>query len=304
MPLLKVQDIEKHKTLAFAKVRPEPTKVLLAYPDYFEVMDVKNPYMSKYIGQTNKNLAFSQWKSLLGHYKALQEEGILEEIKILPGQPGLPDMVFCANQSFPWLSNGKKQVLLSNMAYTARQKEIVFFEQFFIDKGYTISRINAKHTIEGMGDLIPVPGSDIIFAGFGKRTSIEAIDTVSSMFKVPIIPLYLQSDFFYHLDTCFLPLDKDTVFFGANAFDLEGIKALNSFFKNLIEIPENEAISTFGLNAHIIHAPRNKTIAIIDQEAKMMIKLLSDQGVRVLKTDTSEFRKSGGSVFCMKMMYY
>jgi len=305
MLLQNIRDIEKQKRLLQHEVRPEPTKVLLVYPDYFEIKDVKNPYMTGHIGKTDKKLAFLQWKTLLGHYKTLQENGVLDEIKILPGCPGLSDMVFCANQSFPWLNtNGEKQVVLSNMAFSDRQKEVVYFENFFKNKGYKIIQIEEGKVLEGMGDLISVPKETLIFGGYGKRTQLDALHLFAAQLGLPVVPLQLISDYFYHLDTCFLPLDKNTAFYCPSAFSDDAIQLLSAYFDNLIPISENETRASFGLNAHIIWTSGGNRFAIIDQKAKSLIALLKKQAVQVIEVDTSEFRKSGGSVFCLKMMYY
>lgn len=74
--------------------------VLLCPPDYFSVIDSKNPYMN-----ANQSIDFilaqKQWKDLCSIYQTLQQEGHLKEVSVLTPVSGLEDMVFCANQVFP-----------------------------------------------------------------------------------------------------------------------------------------------------------------------------------------------------------
>ena len=55
----------------------------------------------------------------------------------------------------------------------------------------------------------------------------------------------------------------------------------------------------FACNAH---CPDGRNV-IIDQTATATAKLLESAGFRVHLVDTSEFRKAGGSVFCLRQMY-
>ena len=59
-----------------------------------------------------------------------------------------------------------------------------------------------------------------------------------------------------------------------------------------------ESAEGFACNAH---CPDTKHV-IIDAACIETARVLADAGYDVRRVDTSEFRKSGGSVFCMKMM--
>jgi len=89
------------------------------------------------------------------------------------------------------------------------------------------------------------------------------------------------------------------------AFKPVDLKKIAHFFKKVIEIPFSEAKTSFALNAHcIINDKTGERRAIIQKGAFETIKALKEAGFEVIEIDTSEFMKSGGSVFCMKMMYY
>ena len=71
---------------------------------------------------------------------------------------------------------------------------------------------------------------------------------------------------------------------------------MNNCFNKLIEVDEKEAMSFLACNAH---CPDGENI-IIEKNAKLMQESAKNLGLVVHTTDTSEFLKSGGSIFCLK----
>ena len=138
--------------------------------------------------------------------------------------------------------------------------------------------------------------------GYGHRTSTDAYPELSALTETPVIALKLVNPRFYHLDTCFLPLSEDTVMICAEAFDERGLSLIRTLFPNVLQVPEDEAVRYFTLNAHVLDLD-GKRYAILQQGAQTSIARLKELAFTVIELDTSEFMKSGGSVFCMKMMY-
>jgi N-dimethylarginine dimethylaminohydrolase len=286
--------------------RKEPGKVLMCSPDYFDVVDVKNPHMEGNAGRIDKYSARKQWDFLKESYGRLVKENILEKFLELPGAKGCEDMVFAANQSFPWITQaGEKVVIMSKMRHESRQKEVPYFEKLYIDLGYKIIHLKNAELFEGMGDAIPHPGKNLIYGGYGHRSDQDAYEEISEILNVPIITLKLTDTRFYHLDTCFLPLDKESLMLFPGAFTKEDLSGIKKMFKNLILVSEDEAAHGFALNAHVIinHDSKRK-IALIQKGSSNTIAQLKEYGFEVIEADTSEYIKSGGSVFCMKMMLY
>lgn len=281
---------------------PLPNKILLCDPAFYDIIDVKNVHMRDNINAFDKEKAITQWNHLKAIYLGLQTNGILAEVSILEGQPGLEDMVYAANQTFPWIINGKPGFIPSLMRHDSRKKEVPFYQQFFKQLGYQEFPLQKAQLLEGMGDLIPLPGKQLIFGGYGFRTEIKALEEVSSLLHVDIVALKLQDERFYHLDTCFIPLDEKSVLLYKPAFDDESLKILESIFDNIYDIPEKEA-ENFALNAHVLQNGEYK-VAILQKKNPVTKELLVQKGYEVFGVDTSEFIKSGGSVFCMKMMYF
>lgn len=291
----KLEDIPHH---------PEPLGVLVVNPAFFAIIDVKNPYMEGKEGHVNHQKVMEQWQALYDLYLKWVDEDELESLSELEGVTGCEDMVFCANQSLPWTKDGEKVVVLSNMRYPSRQKEVPAFEEFYTYLGYKIYKLNTTDLLEGNGDFIIHPGKNLFWAGYGHRTGLEGIKEAAGYIGATVIPLKLVSEYFYHLDTCFVPLSEDTVMLCEEAFDEESLSAIKKIFKNVISIDRTEAVNTFCLNATALRLKSGKKVAIIQRGSESTNKILGDNGYEVYEVETGEFMKSGGSVFCMKMMHF
>lgn len=281
--------------------RQPQLKLLLATPDYFDLVDEKNIYMKQ--NHIDAELAFKQWEYLKNVYLQLKSDGFINDVFIIPGAEKLEDMVFCCNPIFSWEVDGQSVVVSSNMKYLSRQEEVGHIVQFLTDKGYQHLELETDELFEGGGDAIPHPGKRLIWGGYGHRTEQIVYEELAQKLKTPIITLELVSPYFYHLDTCFAPLDEQTVFICPEAFNEKGLKAIHRVFKHVILVPYSDATATFSLNMHSLQHPKTQeTAVIIHPSNSTVFQLLKEKNSRVIAVDTSEFMKSGGSVFCMKAM--
>ncbi|HEY8402865.1 MAG TPA: arginine deiminase-related protein, partial [Cytophagaceae bacterium] len=233
-------------------------------------------------------------------------QGVLEAVLEIKGVEGCEDMVFAANQTFPWVTRqGEKVVVMSKMRHASRQKEVPHFEKFFQELGYRPIHLNRTDLFEGMGDTIPHYGKWLLYGGFGHRSKKEAYEEIAELLQVPVVALELVDERFYHLDTCFVPVNENTIMICKEAFSADGLACIKKLFNKVIEIPVEEASDFFSLNAHLINDKASgKKVAILQKGSKRTIEVLKDAGYQVEEVDTSEYIKSGGSVFCMKMMLY
>jgi N-dimethylarginine dimethylaminohydrolase len=211
-------------------------------------------------------------------------------------------MVFAANQVLPGLNAyGRPFVLLSRMRYHSRRREIPIYRDWFEQQGYDVLELSEEAGyFEGQGDAIWHPGKQILWGGYGSRTSLRAYSEISEILSVPVITLALVHPNFYHLDTCFCVLSSDAALYFPGAFDAEGRALLTHTFPRLIEVSEGEATRWLACNAHALDG---KTV-ILQQGAVETVTRLRGEGFRVVEVETDEFLKSGGSVFCLKMMIY
>ncbi len=297
---------EVHFQLEDCDARNEPKKVLMCTPEFYTIMDVKNVHMQNQKGNVNKEKANIQWDNLRNTYLAFKNQKFLDEVHVIDGVDGLEDMVFCANQSFPWVMwNGEKIALMSRMRFENRQNEIPYIEDFYKDNGYRIIELQSKYHFEGMGDMIAHPGKRLLYGGYGFRSDKNVYEEIARILDAPIITLELINENHYHLDTCFLPLNHAEVLIAPDAFSPESITIIRKMFEGVYEIPENEAIEGFACNAHIIYGTnKSGSAAIIQRNNPVSLNIVQQSAHSVVETDTSEYMKSGGSVFCMKMMVY
>lgn len=273
--------------------------VLVARPTFFEVAYAINPYMTDASGQLNKvdpDKALIQWKDLVGTFKRIGLN-VLE----LDGVPGLPDIVFTANQSFPFWnkSSQRHEIVLSRMRSTERAGEVPYFERFWKNLGFTVHQLESSGSFEGNGDAIYSPEHGVVFGGHGSRTDKKVYEELSHRFGLTIVPLELCSKDFYHLDTCFSILSKDSAAIQPEAFSSEGLSLLRSFFPNLIEIPYEENKKYFCGNCF---SPDGHNVVLQEGSPTFAAKLRA-LNFKTWEVDTSEFMKSGGSVFCLKLFF-
>ena len=278
-------------------------KVLMCKPDHFDIVDVKNVHMRGAGDTLNKKLAKKQWSNLLNIYQKLSSRNIIDEVAVIESHSGLEDMVFAANQSFAWCDGeGNNLAVMGNMVHVSRQREIPFYEQFYRENGCHIIHLNRQFKFEGCGDAIVHPGKKLIYGGHGFRSEEGVYDEIAERLQTHIIKLRLTDPRFYHLDTCFLPLSVETVLLYPKAFDPLSLTVIKKLFKNVISIPEEEAASFFALNAHCLFF-KNHKVVIIQTGTTVTQQQIKKTGFEVIETDTSEFMISGGSVFCLKMMW-
>ena len=84
------------------------------------------------------------------------------------------------------------------------------------------------------------------------------------------------------------------------AFDDAGRALIDALFETVIEVPDHEARHQFACNAH---CPDGAHVLIQEGCEGTNAQLRNHDFVPV-ELDTSEFMKSGGSVFCMKQMIW
>lgn len=236
------------------------------------------------VGQTiDPVLAMAQWQALRSAYESLGEV-ILVEPKV-----EFADQVFTAN---PIIAGppGSNIVVPANMRFTARRPETQLLLAAL--PGTEIRGAATDAIFEGGGDFLWTQKGDLI-AAYGPRTDEEAIPAVAACFGVEPLKLQLVTEHFYHLDTCLALLDDKRALWIPEAFDVLSQERLKARFE-LIDVTD-EALNFAG-NAH---CPDGHHV-LIDSACANTIAKLEANGFQPIPIDTSEFRKSGGSVYCMK----
>lgn len=276
---------------------PEPGGVLMCRPDHYNVLEVKNPFMAGQVGHVNRAAAMAQWEDVR---RAFAEAG--KPVSLIDPVENLEDMVFCANQTLVGLTPRMERLcFLGAMRHPSRRREVMAFEEWFKRAGYRIARLpDTTVYFEGAGDAIWHPGKRLIWGGYGFRSDAAAYAEVARAFQAPVALLKLVNERFYHLDTCFCPLTPEAVLIYPSAFDPESLGLILQLFPIVVVAEEADAIRYMACNAAIV----DSRTAIIQRGAAGAVRHMAALGLKVVEVDTSEFMKSGGSVYCMKMFLY
>lgn len=284
-------------TLNDLQEMPLPHRVLMVKPTYFDVEYIINPHMKGQIGKVDKMRARSEWDFLLNGFKELGYD-----THILEGAENLPDMVFCANQSLPYSDGNEHKVIMSRMRTDQRKGEVPLIEKFFESQNYEILHLdpNEVESFEGMGDALWHPGKKLLWGGYGFRTTENVYKEISELLDVPVVLLELTDEKFYHLDTCMSVLDKRTVLIYPDAFSEESLELIYHIFERVITSTSYEAEKLLAVNAI---CPDGKNV-LIQQGCTDVNKKLRDAGFSIHEYSTYQFLKSGGSIFCMKLLFW
>ncbi len=276
----------------------EPSGVLLCPPDHYQILSVKNPYMSGQVGAVDREKARRQWEDMAAAFRAAGMD-----VETIEPTPGLEDMVFCANQSLAGTRpDGEKVAVLSSMRHASRRREVAAFESWYRARGYRVIKLKSDgpSTFEGSGDAVWHPGKRLLWGGYGFRSDPEVFEPVAEAFKTPVVLLKLVNERFYHLDTCFCPLTPEAVLIYPSAFDAASLELILKIFPVVVTANEADAIGKMACNAAVV---KSRT-AVIQKGASASVGHMRALGLEVVETDTSEFIKSGGSVYCMKQFLF
>ncbi|HEX5940127.1 MAG TPA: arginine deiminase family protein [Dehalococcoidia bacterium] len=252
-------------------------------PEFYDVRYEINPWMSLK-RPANHGQALGQWNHL---YESLKAAGA--EVELVQPVDGVPDLVFTANAG---LVLGER-VVLANFRYPERQPEEPLFKKWFETAGYQVDVIPDRLAFEGEGDAFVVGES--IIAGYRFRSDIRAHEILGEFAGSGVVSIELTDARFYHLDTCFCPLDSSTALYYPGAFDEYGIKALASVIANLVPVPEADALR-FACNAVVLERD-----VYLQRDCRDTERALREMGFVPHEVDLTEFLKAGGSAKCLTL---
>jgi N-dimethylarginine dimethylaminohydrolase len=265
--------------------------VLMCPPTFFDVREAKNPYAGQIIDRAK---AQQQWNVLR---RSLEDSGL--KVELIDPVKDLEDMVFAANQVFVGQTrDGEKFIVPSHMKYPSRHHEVAFYVDWFRRRGYRVIDLNlGQEYLEGHGDLLWHPDRSRIWAAYGFRSSrggVEKFSAAMAPLGFPVTPLKLVDPYCYHLDTCLCPLNLDAALIYPGAFSPPSLASICSGFPRIHELTRDEAVQFMGNG--IVANGRYLTPRLTEH----LSGILAQEGLTPIVVDTSEFEKSGGSVFCMK----
>ena len=255
---------------------------LMCPPDYYEVAYEINPWMSVR-KKVDRKKAIRQWTDF---YELLTKR-LKAKVELLKPVPGLPDLVFTANAGLV----RKRLFIRSNFRHRERKGEEPCYEAWFKKKGYLLRTVDRPFCFEGEGDALWM-GSEL-YTGFHFRSDVEAHDRVAGYLKTSYFALELCDKRFYHLDTCFAPLNEKSALIHLPAFEPYAQLVLLENIEDPIRVPEAEALR-FACNAVTL----GKEV-ILPSGSPHTTQQLEKRGFRVFPLDFSEFIKAGGAAKCL-----
>lgn len=255
---------------------------LMCPPDYYGIEYEINPWMDKR-RPADKPIAHRQWNAL---YDLLTNR-LGAQVELLEPVRGLPDLVFTANAGLVF----RQRFIAGHFRHPERQREQPVFEKWFKGRGYEIHRLPEGGCFEGEGDALPMGST--WFAGYQIRSDIRAHQRISELIRREVLSLELIAPRFYHLDTCFCPLNHRQVLYYPPAFDEYGRKVIHEFIQEPITVSEADALR-LGCNAIVIGRE-----VILQEGCTELDGILRQSGFTVHALDLSEFHKAGGSAKCL-----
>ena len=252
-------------------------------PTYYGIEYEINPWMSRQ-RQSDHEVAVRQWEGL----RSLLEQ-LGAEVFCMSPVRGLPDLVFTANAALIY----QDIAVLSRFRYAQRQGEEKHYQEWLAGHGFEVRHLPPGMWFEGAGDAL-FCGSTL-FAGYRFRSNVLADQEIGRMISRRVIPLELVDSRFYHLDTCFCPLDAQTAVYYPPAFDAYGQDVLREFVEDLIPVAEDEACR-FACNAVVLGRS-----VVTNTECPGLHDQLRRRGFTPYATPLEEFLKAGGSAKCLTL---
>ena len=258
-------------------------QILMCPPDFYGIEYEINPWMDRQ-RQVDPARAVAEWEGLVSILKDL---GV--DVLLLSPVEGLPDMVFTANAAMIY----RQRARLSHFRYPQRQGEEAYHAARLEELGYDIQRVSDEMYFEGAGDALFA--GDTLVAGYRIRSDAQGHQEIGASIGTRVIPLELVDPYYYHLDTCFCPLEDGLAIFFPEAFDVYGRTALNEIVERLIAVEVNEA-KRFACNAVVV----GRTV-VTNTGCPQLQLALKDRGYRIVETPLDEFVKAGGSAKCLTL---
>src|SRR5581483_3205630 len=150
---------------------------------------------------------------------------------------------------------------------------------------------------EGAGDALWDYERGVLWASYGQRTELEVHPLLAKLLGVEVVSLRLIDKRFYHLDTCFTPLEHSYVLYYPAVFDAYSNRAIEQRVpaEKRIAVSEIDAVN-FACNAINIGAK-----IFVNKATEELKSRLVSAGFELIESPLDEFLKSGGAAKCLAL---
>ncbi len=260
-------------------------RILMCRPEYYDICYEINAWMRLEL-PADRLLATGQWHAL---YETVCKTGA--EVSLIHPSPEWPDMVFVANAGLVCAD----QAWVAQFKEPERQGESELFHTWFKQAGFKIMNhpetFKSPPYFEGAGDALFM-GNHLV-AGYGFRSDRTAYE--HPFFRqFNVLTCELIDPYFYHLDTCFCPLNESQAIWYPAAFSAAAQKRLKSTYQ-MIDVREAEA-KQFACNAVILGQH-----IILPAGCPLLSDTLENLGYTVHACEMTEFIKAGGACKCLTL---
>ena len=262
-------------------------RILMCRPEHFEVRYVINPWMEGEESRLRPDLAHSQWQAL---HEAVSQHA---DVALIEHAQGWPDMTFTANAAIV----RENTAVISRFRHRERRGEEPYFAAWFDNAGFDVVTPSWDLSFEGAGDALLDRASPLLWMGYGHRTDTRAADFLEDELNVEVEPLKLMDPRFYHLDTCFCPLEDGYLLYYPLAFDRSSKRRIEARVPAIrrIAVEEVDALS-FACNAVNIG-----DVVILNAASISLSRALSARGFRTQRVPLGEFMRAGGAAKCLTL---
>ena len=263
------------------------SRFLMCPPLHFGVEYVINPWMQGQIHLTDTQLAGTQWSQLHSLLSARAD------VASLPAVAGLPDLVFTANAALIY----RRTAVLSSFRCPERQPESPHFAKWLAADGFEVHTLPPDVLFEGAGDALFDRGLPLLWLGHGMRSSLAAQEYLQRLVDVEVQPLQLRDPRFYHLDTCFCPLEGGYLLYYPSAFDDPSNAAIEARVPRVRRLPlcDQDAVN-FACNT--VNIGRS---IILNHASPDLLACLKEWNFEVITTPLTEFMRAGGAAKCLSL---
>lgn len=261
-------------------------KILMCRPDFYGIEYEINPWMDKAV-KVSHVAAVVQWEAL---YQTILDCDA--QVDLLTPVKGLPDLVFTANAGLLY----EDKIILAHFKPQERQGETPYYKEWFTRAGFKVvgDPLLDPETpyFEGAGDAL-LAGKKL-FAGYGFRTARKFYEQAPYFEQNNLVYCELVNPYFYHIDTCFCPLNNHQAIWYPAAFSKESQQRMAKEIE-LFPVQEQEA-KYFACNAVVL----DKHI-ILPTGCPQISANLEEIGFRVHACEMSEYLKAGGACKCLTL---